>query len=159
MPRTAAPTRLPGDVHDPVPQIDVGDLEAGQLRQPQSAVQEQHDDRRVPAAAEILARADGQHLLELVGGKHRHGLLRNLRGAHSAHRVRVDLLFLDQPLEPMLDGPVAVAGGGGGGGVGGDQFRDPVLQDGPRDLAGFTDPASSQVVDQLLGTGAVGGLG
>jgi hypothetical protein len=30
----AAPARLAGDVDDPVSQVDVGDLEAGQFRQP-----------------------------------------------------------------------------------------------------------------------------
>jgi hypothetical protein len=53
VPGTAAPARLAGHVHDPVPQVDVRDLEAGQLREPQPAVQEQHDDGRVPAGREV----------------------------------------------------------------------------------------------------------
>ncbi len=49
--------------HDPVPQIDIGDLEIGQLRQPQSTIQEQHDDgvsrravKSVPAQVASRAR-------------------------------------------------------------------------------------------------------
>jgi hypothetical protein len=40
----AAPARLAHHIHDSVAQVDVGHLEAGQLRQPEPAVQEQHDD-------------------------------------------------------------------------------------------------------------------
>jgi len=47
-------------VHDPVAQVDVGDLEAGQLRQPQPAVQEQHDDRVVPPSREVPPGAGGE---------------------------------------------------------------------------------------------------
>ena len=52
VPGTAAPAGLADHVHDSVMQVDVGDLEAGQLRQPQLAVQKQHDDRRVPPRRE-----------------------------------------------------------------------------------------------------------
>jgi hypothetical protein len=60
VPGAAAPARLAGHEHDPVAQVHVGDLEAGQLRQPQPTVQEQHDDRRVPPGREVPPVAGGE---------------------------------------------------------------------------------------------------
>jgi hypothetical protein len=53
-------------VHDPVAQVDVGDLEAGQLRQPQAAVQEQHDDGVVPSGREVPPGAGGEQPAQLL---------------------------------------------------------------------------------------------
>jgi hypothetical protein len=60
MPGTTAAAGLAGHEDDPVSQVDVGGLEAGQLREPQSAVQEQHDDGRVPAGREVGPGAGGE---------------------------------------------------------------------------------------------------
>jgi hypothetical protein len=59
VPGATAAAGLAGHEHDPVPQVDVGDLEAGQLREPQPAVQEQHDGR-IPAGREVGPGAGGE---------------------------------------------------------------------------------------------------
>jgi hypothetical protein len=70
MPRLAAAARRADDVDDPVPQIDGGDLEAGQLRQPQPApaVQEEHDDRRFPPRGEVGPSAGCEQRAQGVSG-------------------------------------------------------------------------------------------
>jgi hypothetical protein len=71
MPRAAAPARLADHVHDTVPQVDVGDLEAGQLRQPEPTVQEQHDDGGIPAGGEVGSGAGGEQCAQLLVRQHR----------------------------------------------------------------------------------------
>jgi hypothetical protein len=67
----AAPARLARYVHDSVAQVDVGDLEAGQLRQPEPAIQEQHDDRRVPARGEVGPGAGSEQRPQSLVRQHR----------------------------------------------------------------------------------------
>jgi hypothetical protein len=67
----AAPARLARYVQDSVAQVDVGDLEAGELRQPEPTVQEQHDDRRVPARGEVGPDAGGEQGAQGLVRQHR----------------------------------------------------------------------------------------
>jgi hypothetical protein len=102
VPGTAAPARLAGHEHDPVPQIDVGNLEAGQLREPQPTVQEQHDDGRVPAGREVGPGAGGDQGPQV--GIRQHGCL-GIAWGWCPDAGRGVLVGLALALEPAAEVP------------------------------------------------------
>jgi len=91
---------------DVLGEVEVGDGQPGDLRQPPAGVQQQPDDRRVPAVNERGALRRCQQRAELRLSEHRHRLLRNDRRPHPLHRRAVDLLLVQQPPHQLLQGPL-----------------------------------------------------
>ena len=83
-------------------EVDVLNRDAGDLAQSYARVHQQDDHRGVAPGQEVLTRARLQQRPHVVVGRPWHGLLGDCRLLHPLHRVAVNLLLLDSPLEELL---------------------------------------------------------
>ena len=112
--------------------VEVAEGAAHQLVPAGAGVEQQHDERGVPAGLEALALACLEQPAQAVWGNHRHRLLGLERRAHLGHRVG-DVLFLLQPA--VQHAQDLVAGRRGRGGAAGEQVGEEVLKVGAGGVA------------------------
>ena len=96
--------------HDPdrlMVYVNVDELDAGQLREPQAGVQEGQDDGPVPHPQEGVV-AEHEQLLDVLGLEGPDQLLRDLRRVHPGHGVYLQCSLFDQPVEEAVDAAIVV---------------------------------------------------
>jgi hypothetical protein len=153
------PSALAEDQGDVQVEVKVGEPQASDLAAAGAGVQEEGDQRGVPAALEALAGTCGQQPPQGVLGQDRDGLVGHHRRLHTRHGVDRDLLFILQPTVQRLE--LLIAGRGGRGRPAGQQLGDERLQVGAgRRLelapAGLEEGGELTDADQVAGDRAVG---
>jgi hypothetical protein len=92
-------------------QVDVGQLQAGQLGPARASVEQEHEQGGVAAVLEALPGAGREQPPQAVVWDNRDGLLGDDRWSQLGHRVGGDLLLFLQPAVQDLEH--LVVGGGG----------------------------------------------
>jgi hypothetical protein len=126
-----------------------------------AGVEQQHDERGVPAGVEALAVACLEQPAQPIWSNHRHRLLGDERGAHLGRRVG-GVLFLVQPA--VQHAQDLVAGRRRGGGAAEEQVGEEVLKVGAggvaqADAAGVQEGLDLMEVLQVVADGPLGAVG
>jgi hypothetical protein len=104
VPRSRPARCLAFDEHHSVTEFNIGDLEAGQLGQPEPAVQQDHQDRCVAATDEAVSIARREQSAEVIEIEDRCLRVARCRGLDPRCGVAVGLAF---SLEPTIEVPYA----------------------------------------------------
>ena len=88
--------------------VDVLDGQAGELAESDAGIDQEEDDRAIPALVESLARCGVQQLLEGLRAEDVRRCLRDRRRLHPGHRRLPDLALVDEPPEELLQAAVTV---------------------------------------------------
>jgi hypothetical protein len=119
-----------------------------------TGVDEEPDQGHVTAIDQAPAFTVAEQREQLLVGEDRHGCFGHDRRVHARHRVGVDLVLVEEPPEPLLQGSVGDGDGGGFAavGAGDDERLDVLAGDIARLQLGL---GVGQVVKELLGCAPV----